>query len=429
MLRSDQQIVSPVEFLVTHEPGTGKIEVSGADGTSVGGGGDQHTSNLDAAVELLTKVYLANGSGELLAINLKGVDQPALATAFSALSRVLPAEVLTYKGDQHHAVRMSFGNFAVCARRSADDGLRAGETQRTEETLNSGLIDQDHAVVTVDGTRYGIPFDTLEARLLCRVLQTVERTMPVGKGMIFLDRILPEVWKIIPDAEKRLYKTHLRNPSGGPVKPDKLGRTPVIDRKIEGIIDYALRIMGVSRRGATGNVKEVTARSLRIDVSQAPLEPGSDLILVCPPGTPNEVFIKDSPEYSVSAEDIEMAALALEYASSRDRVVLSPEEAITMVEFFMPREGKVALLRHMRNSGIEQDFTSVMQRLEQICVRSLGLTSYEETSGEMVIHGHAWKGSTKKVRQVGGNLPGSTKASLGETTNWRLLHPTQPPQD
>ena len=420
--------VVPVDFTVTFVTQVGRVEVVSADGQSVGEPGQLEPQLTEMAADRLAELSVTFGSAkgmEHLAaadiINHPDTDfEPvALAAACSALAGVLPRQAFNYIGTSEQPIAVSLGRLGVAARRPTIEEMQEHKEVQIlrADAEKLDLTTYDHAVITVDGEQYVLPFESLGTRLAAR---TVEAIVALGQDSrnIETQAIVRRVWRSMPFAERALFCSTENQTRGACPRS--------VRNAILAALSGPVNILGVARRGQLGSITRMTADQIGIAYSTAPQEDYSAVTVLRAQARAG-LRLSEQQGQQIPDADLAQARTAIGYASQYQTLRLEHQPAVGLVEFIMTTEGKRALIKVLQDSGSALSYTDAYDRLHDIARKSLTSSSYRSTCDSMVIGRFSWT-SASHVRQVSGGLPAdTTRADLGIGVRWVLEHPTGQP--
>lgn len=355
----------------------------------------------------LTDMYLELGSGThpvAAAASVLGLNESRTAETAEHLTAVMPSPVFTYETALE---KITLGNIALASRKATAperaeyreraaaakaEAIAAWKERHNREKTD--LTECDHVLAVTSRRRFYLPLDTIDAILAARVLSALGQHQ-VGERLEGL-AIAQAVWTSMPTMERELFTNE---------ESQVVGKESAIDAQV---LDILYKLTG--RLGMTHEVKNAIFRVQTVPAVSFEADPIKDadtasLAPVFPPGTPRQIIEEFRSNKAILPEHAEMARHALSHilklpADTR----MEDKPALALLDFIMSREGKRALQAELEASGSRRKVKSVVRSLSHVVRTSLG-PAYSGARRARTIGGNR---IGKRVRQVGGALPGAT---------------------
>jgi hypothetical protein len=452
MLRPDHPPIASTEPLVTFVPALGKMSVAAADGEHITDSTLLPTAGLDAAVlsDSLAAMYLECGpSTRSLAEIAAKTGQPLsdVLQTIHRLAGVLPADLLDTEGTTRiphktlerpgyyfsHVVEdglsvpafIKFGAMRLASRQPTPEEVasqHAAAAAKKEaraialeerrmaaieaDAEKVDITQQDHALITLHGHKFYIPFESRTAIIAARSLEVLASLGKQRGQYLYTAEFYAKVWQAMSLAERRMYT------SSDAMYASR--SNAIISKDIDLILGGLTNRMGITRRGRASAEYELVMPSedISVDYHEDALNTAElqTVSVVLPPGAPRS-RVDDWAYNEPLPDDIAFAELTLETISPGNQ--LGHRDSIDILGFVMGSTGKQALRAILEKQNRLPAYQKTLAQIHLLLRASLGGTSYWEASRARMIKGYGSKGSSRGVQQVSGKLPTLTKWHIG----------------
>jgi hypothetical protein len=283
--------------------------------------------------------------------------------------------------------------------------------QARREQLDRGKVEYsqyDHALIGFGNKRYYLPIDQPLAILAARVLRTIADT-PLGHTFVDGSDITQTVWTAMTTTERLMFAppSQIFGIKGNPVH-----------KNIMKIMSKVLSPMLVSRQNAQERFIIGHDRPA-VGLHREPLDEGAtnDLIPIFPPGTPREQIYRDVGDAIPDAAFTQADVLLNQVRVSRE--LLSQDKAIALLDPITNRAIQRALRSRLAAVGERRTFEDVRVAILVRAWDSLR-EGLEGAHLERTIAGYSAHGSHGFVRQIGGELPITTRSPKDTTSEWQV---------